>query len=122
MSASETKNYMIARFDEIEPTACPCGQARRAFAVPENTTATMHLVEISKDSKVHYHKKMTEIYFVLEGEGFAQIDRQHLFRMRRDIGVQPAWKDVRTGAKVQFACQIGKQILIDPLVSVRERR
>ena len=74
MSTAETKNYLIERFDEIEPTQCPCGQARRAFAVPENTTATMHLVEISRDSAVHYHKKMTEIYFVLEGEGHLELD------------------------------------------------
>ncbi len=34
----------------------------------------MHLVEISRDSRVHYHKKMTEIYVVLEGEGEIELD------------------------------------------------
>jgi len=74
MTRAETKNYLIERFDEIEPTSCPCGQARRAFAMPGNTIATMHLVEISRDSAVHYHKKMTEIYLVLEGEGHLELD------------------------------------------------
>ncbi|MFT5125336.1 MAG: mannose-6-phosphate isomerase-like protein (cupin superfamily) [Kiritimatiellia bacterium] len=74
MAAAETKNYLIERFDEIAPTKCPCGQSRRAFDLPENTTATMHLVEISQDSQVHYHKKMTEIYFILEGEGHLELD------------------------------------------------
>ena len=61
------KRYMIAQLDEIEGTPCPCGVARRAFATPDNQTATLHLTDIKKESEVHYHKKMTEIYYVLEG-------------------------------------------------------
>tara|TARA_B110000438_G_scaffold167242_1_gene159928 strand:+ start:1522 stop:1761 length:240 start_codon:yes stop_codon:yes gene_type:complete len=34
----------------------------------------MHVVEISQKSRVHYHKKMTEIYYVLEGEGSFELD------------------------------------------------
>jgi len=67
-------NYMIARLDELDPVACPCGAARRAFATPDNPTATMHLVDISADSKAHYHKKMTEIYLVLSGTGQIELD------------------------------------------------
>lgn len=67
-------NYMIEQLDEIEPIACPCGFARRAFATPDNTIATMHVVDIQADSKAHYHKQMTEIYLVLEGEGHMELD------------------------------------------------
>ena len=67
-------NYMIADLTALEPTRCPCGWAKRAFAVPENTTATMHLVKIDRDARVHYHKRMTEIYLVLEGEGHLELD------------------------------------------------
>ena len=74
METSPSPNYLIAQLNEVDPTPCPCGQARRAFAVPENTTATIHLVDIKKDSEVHYHKKMTEIYLVLEGEGQLELD------------------------------------------------
>ncbi|MCX5647264.1 MAG: hypothetical protein NTZ17_21675 [Phycisphaerae bacterium] len=49
-------NYMIDRFDDIDPVKCPCGFARRAFAQPDNSTATVHIVDIQQDSKVHYHK------------------------------------------------------------------
>lgn len=73
-SATSAKNYMIERLDEVEPTRCPCGFARRAFATPDNTVATMHLVDIQHDSRVHYHKKMTEIYLILEGEGHMELD------------------------------------------------
>jgi len=68
--------FMIARFDEIESIRCPCGFSRRAFADGDNATATVHLVEISRDSRVHYHKKLTEIYLVLEGGGHLELDGQ----------------------------------------------
>ncbi len=67
-------NYMIAHFDEIDKIDCPCGFSRRAFAVAENTTATVHLVDIRSSARTHYHRKMTEIYVVLEGEGYIELD------------------------------------------------
>jgi len=67
-------NPHIADLTKIPPTDCPCGQARRAFATPENQTATIHLVDISIDAQTHYHKKLTEIYLILEGEGHMELD------------------------------------------------
>ncbi len=71
-------NYMIADLEKVDPVLCPCGQARRAFAEPDNDVATLHVVDITADSEVHYHKKMTEIYFVLEGEGFMELDGEKI--------------------------------------------
>ena len=73
---TEGKNFLVAQLDEVDPVPCPCGQARRAFDVPENTTATIHLVDIAEDSRTHYHKNMTEIYLVLEDEGHMELDGQ----------------------------------------------
>ncbi len=67
-------NYMIARFDDIDAVRCPCGFSRRAFISPDNPTATMHIVNIEADAQVHYHKKLTEVYLVLEGEGQMELD------------------------------------------------
>ncbi|KPL25338.1 MAG: cupin [Phycisphaerae bacterium SM1_79] len=67
-------NYMIARFDEIDVVKCPCGFAQRAFVSPDNAAATLHVVEITEDARVHYHKKLTEIYLVLEGDGGMELD------------------------------------------------
>ncbi|MFC1794315.1 cupin domain-containing protein [Planctomycetota bacterium] len=67
-------NYKIARFDEIDAVKCPCGVAKRAFTGPDNSTATMHIVNVQADSRVHYHKKLTEIYLVLEGSGRMELD------------------------------------------------
>lgn len=69
-------NFQITRLAGIDPTPCPCGQSRRAFMNEENSVASMHLVEIKHDSELHYHKRMTELYYVLEGEGHIELDGQ----------------------------------------------
>ena len=69
-------NYIVARFDEIDAITCPCGFSRRAFVALDNPTATMHIVDIRQDSKIHYHKKLTEIYFILEGSGQMELDAE----------------------------------------------
>ena len=74
----EKKAYLVADFDEITPTPCPCGQSKRAFVQDGNGVASMHVVEISKESRPHYHKKMTEIYYVLEGDGHLEIDNDEI--------------------------------------------
>lgn len=71
-------NFEIAHFDDIEAVRCPCGFAKRAFALPDNTTATLHVVDIQKDAKVHYHTEHTEIYLVLAGTGSMELDGQRL--------------------------------------------
>ncbi|TCT04299.1 cupin domain-containing protein [Aquabacter spiritensis] len=71
-------NYMIARLDTVPAVPCPCGFARRAFASPDNTTATVHLTDITEDARVHYHKHMTEIYVILEGEGEMELDGERV--------------------------------------------
>jgi mannose-6-phosphate isomerase-like protein (cupin superfamily) len=67
-------NYMIANFDDTDVQSCPCGYTQRAFVSPDNKTATLHIVEITDDAKPHYHKKLTEIYLVLEGNGTIELD------------------------------------------------
>ena len=66
--------YWVAQLGDIKAIRCPCGFAKRAFARPDNGLATMHIVDILQDSQVHYHKKLTEIYLVLEGEGHLELD------------------------------------------------
>ena len=69
--------FSVAQLDEIEPVSCPCGMARRAFG-DLNGVASLHMVDISKDSETHYHKEMHEIYLVLEGEGFIELDGEKI--------------------------------------------
>lgn len=58
--------WQIVDFAEIAPVACPCGTARRAFAEVTDFPATIHQTEISTDAKLHYHRRLTEVYYVLE--------------------------------------------------------
>jgi mannose-6-phosphate isomerase-like protein (cupin superfamily) len=67
-------NYFISRLDELDPVRCPCGLARRAFAQDPTNAASVHLVEIQADARIHYHKRTTEIYVVLDGEGALELD------------------------------------------------
>src|SRR5688572_4558398 len=71
-------NFEFAQLDEAAPTRCPCGWARRAFAEVGKNAASVHLVDIEEDSRPHYHKKMTEIYLVLEGQGYVELDGQRV--------------------------------------------
>ena len=72
------ENYWIEQLDEIEPTPCPCGLAKRAFVGRPDAVASLHEVEIKHDSAVHYHKQTTEIYLVLEGEGHLELDGERV--------------------------------------------
>jgi hypothetical protein len=56
----------IVRLDELAPTNCPCGTARRAFADRPELPATVHLTEITCDARTHYHRIQTEVYVVLK--------------------------------------------------------
>jgi mannose-6-phosphate isomerase-like protein (cupin superfamily) len=67
-------SYTIAQLDELPSQRCPCGTTRRAFSDVPCAPASVHQVNISKDAQTHYHKKMTEIYVVLEGEGQIELD------------------------------------------------
>ena len=70
--------YSVADLEAIEPVRCPCGLSRRAFATSDNPVATLHRVDILEDARVHYHKKLTEIYYILEGEGFMELDGERV--------------------------------------------
>lgn len=71
-------NYLNAQMDQVDTTPCPCGLTRRAFLTGDNDTATLHLLDVHEDAEVHYHKKITEIYLILEGEGYMELDGELL--------------------------------------------
>lgn len=62
----------VVHLPELSPLRCPCGWARRAFADLPDAPASIHLVEIERDARTHYHRAHTEVYYVLacaEGAG-----------------------------------------------------
>lgn len=63
----------VAQLDEIEPKRCSCGTTRRAFVDEAGRVASLHLLEV-REAVTHYHRKATELYLVLEGEGTIELD------------------------------------------------
>jgi mannose-6-phosphate isomerase-like protein (cupin superfamily) len=75
MSPSENpKRYELLQVDQLTPISCPCGSSRRAFVDDAAGVGSLHVVDIHVDSKAHYHKRQTEIYYVLEGTGEIELD------------------------------------------------
>ncbi len=64
----------VVNFDEIAPVPCPCGEARRAFAAANDYPGTVHRTDISSDARVHYHKRLTEVHYILECESDARME------------------------------------------------
>ena len=90
ISEPPTQNYELAQLESLDPVRCPCGWSRRAFASPENTLSTVHLVEILEDARTHYHKKLTETYVILEGEGWLELDGERIpVKPLTTIRIQP---------------------------------
>ena len=97
------KNFQIARLADIAPTPCPCGQSRRAFMNDENSVASMHLVEIKQDSELHYHKVMTELYYVLECEGHIELDGQiHPLTPGTSVLIKPGCRHRAVGKNLKI--------------------
>jgi mannose-6-phosphate isomerase-like protein (cupin superfamily) len=70
------RRYQIVKLSDIDPVPCPCGTAQRAFADCADSPASVHIVKIKSDARVHYHKRQTEIYVVLEGCGNIELDSE----------------------------------------------
>jgi mannose-6-phosphate isomerase-like protein (cupin superfamily) len=64
----------IVDFARIAPVPCPCGDARRAFADVAEFPGTIHQTEITDDALAHYHRRLTEIYYILDCGADAQIE------------------------------------------------
>jgi len=58
--------YQVVDLAELPGVTCPCGTARRAFADVAEFPGTLHLTEIQADARLHFHRKLTEIYYILE--------------------------------------------------------
>jgi mannose-6-phosphate isomerase-like protein (cupin superfamily) len=85
-----SQRFRIAKLSELAPVTCPCGQARRAFADDPDGVASLHVVEISADARPHYHRRMTEIYYILEGTGEIELDgERHPVRPGDAILIKP---------------------------------
>ncbi|MGB9879324.1 MAG: cupin domain-containing protein [Anaerolineae bacterium] len=70
------RRYRLADFNQLPGVACPCGTAYRAFADVPEFPGTIHRTEIHTAARPHFHRKLTETYYVLEAEpnAFLELD------------------------------------------------
>jgi mannose-6-phosphate isomerase-like protein (cupin superfamily) len=84
------KRFVISKPSELPAIECPCGETRRAFVDDPDRIASLHIVEISANARTHYHKRLTEIYYILEGTGEMELDgERHPVRPGDAILVKP---------------------------------
>jgi mannose-6-phosphate isomerase-like protein (cupin superfamily) len=84
------KRFVISKPSELPAIECPCGESRRAFVDDPDRVASLHIVEISANARTHYHKRLTEIYYILEGAGEMELDgERHPVRPGDAILVKP---------------------------------
>jgi len=67
-----SKGYLVRRAADVEPVPCPCGESTRIFTRADGPIANIHVTHI-RDSRLHYHKHVTEFYYILEGSGTLEI-------------------------------------------------
>ena len=68
------KRFLIRNVDDVTPVPCPCGEARRIITGADTPDLSIHRVRIQGEAKAHYHKRLTEYYHSLSGEGEIEID------------------------------------------------
>lgn len=90
--------FSVAQLDELPGVPCPCGTAARAFVATDDAPATIHRVRISRDARTHYHKTLTEIYLILEGEGFLELDGRRVpVRPMTSVMIKPGCRHRAVG-------------------------
>lgn len=78
MQNEKEKRYAQVDFAEIAPVPCPCGMSKRAFIRESEGALSFHVVTISKEAKKHYHKDHQEVYYILKGTGFLEVDEEKI--------------------------------------------
>ena len=73
----EAKGVLVRYVDEAPVFPCLCGESTRPITRADTPVANVHVTHIG-DSRKHYHERCTEIYFILEGEGFLELDDEEV--------------------------------------------
>jgi hypothetical protein len=68
MPIQASPGYLVRRMAEAPTVPCPCGQSTRALTRTDTPLCNFHITFI-RDSVRHYHRRCTEVYYILEGCG-----------------------------------------------------
>lgn len=71
------KNYIVKRIRDISKERSICGFRKRLITKENFKGASFTFVSIYEAAK-HYHKKTTEFYYVLKGEGVLELNEKKI--------------------------------------------
>ena len=74
------RGFEVVDFRQLPGVPCPCGIARRGFSEVADFPGTVHVTDISSDARLHYHRRLTETYYILDCQPDAkmQLDDQRI--------------------------------------------
>jgi quercetin dioxygenase-like cupin family protein len=73
MATDTNAKYLIRRLDDIPTQRGVCGWRRTLVTHDDTPVANVSHLRI-EDSRYHYHREMTEFYYVLSGGGTITLD------------------------------------------------
>jgi len=76
-STRAPKLWTVRYLEDSTQEESPCGFRYRLLSTGDETSAFAHLVRIY-ESRPHYHKQTTELYYVVEGSGTITLDGEEV--------------------------------------------
>ena len=73
MATTIRPGYSVRRAEDAPTVPCPCGESTRIVTAADGVGCSLHVTEI-RDSVRHYHRTVTEVYYVLEGTGRMELN------------------------------------------------
>ena len=102
--------HIVRRVKDATPREITCGIMRDLTNSKDSKAFDFVHVTITDSTKKHYHKKLTEVYFVLKGAINVEVDDkvEHLEKGEM-IMIYPhtnhkAWKTSKEDAEILVAC------------------
>jgi mannose-6-phosphate isomerase-like protein (cupin superfamily) len=66
--------WIVVDFEQLPAVSCPCGTSQRALADAPQFPGTIHRTEIGIEAKPHFHRRLTETYYILRCDDAAAIE------------------------------------------------
>lgn len=102
--------HLVRKVMDASPQQITCGLMRKLTDATDFKDMDFVHVTIIDSTKRHYHKKLTEVYYVLKGEIDVEVDNKKE-RVKKDemILIFPninhkAWKTGKENAELLVAC------------------
>jgi mannose-6-phosphate isomerase-like protein (cupin superfamily) len=102
--------HLVKKVQSSSPTQITCGTMRKLTTSNDFKDMDVVHVTITDSTKKHYHKKLTEVYYVLKGSIDVEIDSkiEHLEKDQM-IMIFPntnhkAWKTSKENAEILVVC------------------